>query len=243
MSNRDLAGLMARLGPKGPRARLSFLGELSLTRARVHEFCGPARRTLALIVAGAAHDERSRAGDDPGRDPILWLRPAWLPERLFPEGILPFINPGRLVLVTPCRPEDLLWCMEESLRCGAARLVVAELPQPPGLTPIRRLQLAAESGAAEGAVTPTGLILTPGAGGARGVESRWRLTPRHDRDHSRWRLDRLHDRSAPPRSWTLHQDHDTGALRLASAGHDARDAAESPAPGISSGAAQELATG
>ena len=80
----------------GPVAALPFLGTLSLARARAHEFCGPARRTLALMAA------RGTEG------PVLWLRPGWLPERLFPEGVLSFIEPGRLIFVTPRRPEDLL---------------------------------------------------------------------------------------------------------------------------------------
>ena len=57
------------------RAPLPFLGALSLARARVHEFCGPSRRTLALMAA------RATTGT------IIWLRPAWLPERLHPEGV------------------------------------------------------------------------------------------------------------------------------------------------------------
>jgi protein ImuA len=174
-----------------PRTALPFLGGLSLARARVHEFCGPARRTLALMAA------RSVTG------PVIWIRPGWLPERLYPDGVLPLIEPGRLIFVTPRRPEDLLWCFEEALRAGAVALVVGELPEPPGLTPVRRLNLAAETGATEGAQTPTGLILTPGHGGAQGVESRWHIAPRHSEKASRWQLDLCRARSEPPQRWSL----------------------------------------
>jgi len=182
-------------GHRHARQAVPFLGALALAPARVHEFCGPARRTLALLAARAI----------PG--PVLWIRPGWLPERLHPEGVLPFTEPGRLIFVTPRRPEDLLWCAEEALRAGAAPLVVAECPEPPRLTPVRRLSLAAEAGA-EAAPglrlpPPLGLLLTPGDGGAQGAETRWRLCPRHDATRTRWRLSLLRARAAPPAEWDL----------------------------------------
>lgn len=190
MTTHDLARLIRQSDGPG-RGALPFLGALTLARGRVHEFCGPARRTLALMAA------RSTKG------PVLWIRPGWLPERLFPEGVVAFIEPGRLLFATPRRPEDLLWCVEEALRCAATPLVVAELPEPPRLTPVRRLQLAAETGAREGHQVPTGLLLTPGEGGAQGVESRWCLAPRHRAGHSAWQLDLLRARSGPPGCWSL----------------------------------------
>jgi protein ImuA len=173
------------------RPALPFLGQLTLARARVHEFCGPSRRTLALMAA------RATLG------PVLWLRPGWLPERLHPEGVLPLIEPGRLIFVTPRRPEDLLWSVEEALRAGAAELVVAELPEPPGLTPVRRLNLAAEAGGEAGRRQPVGLLLTPGEGGAQGAESRWHIAPRHARERTEWRLRLLRARADPPQDWRL----------------------------------------
>lgn len=191
MPTHALASLLPPDHRRG-RAPLPFLGALSLARARVHEFCGPARRTLALMAARATEG------------PVIWVRPGWMPERLHPEGVLPFIEPGRLIFVTPRRPEDLLWSVEESLRAGAVPLVVGELPEPPGLTPVRRLNLAAETGAAEGRHIPTGLLLTPGEGGAAGAESRWHIAPRHREKDTRWRLSLVRARGAlPPQDWDL----------------------------------------
>lgn len=181
-----------------------LLGDLTLAPGRVHEFCGPARRTLALTLA------RAMTG------PVFWIAPGWSAERLNPEGVLSFTDPGRLVFVTPRRAEDLLWSMEEVLRAGVIPLVVADLPAPPALTPVRRLQLAAESGAAEGRLVPLGLLLTPGRGGAAGAESRWEMVPRHTgptRPGLAWDLHRRRARTAPEAAWRVRRDKD--GLQLA----------------------------
>ncbi|NNE82028.1 MAG: hypothetical protein HKN18_17300 [Silicimonas sp.] len=165
---------------------------MTLDRGRVHEACGSARRRLALMVAGAL------------QGPIFWIRPSWMPVHLNPEGMVRLADPARLIFVTPKRPEDLLWTMEEVLRAGLAPLTVADLPEPPGLTAVRRLHLAAETGAAEGRCVPLGLLLTPGTGGAPGVETRWSLTPNHgENGHEAWVLDRLRARMQPEKTWQV----------------------------------------
>lgn len=186
--------LLTRAGRR-PRPELSLVEGLSLATGRVHEAAGPARRSLALMLAGRAEG------------PVLWVAPSWTAERLHSEGVQAFLDPGRLLFATPLRAEDLLWTMEEALRAGAVPMVVADLPAPPALTPVRRLQLAAEAGAEAardaGMPAPLGLILTPGEGGAAGVESRWHMAPRHRAEETAWRLERRRARNAPPGGWTL----------------------------------------
>ena len=180
-------------GARPPRgAGLRFLGDLALAPARVHEFTGASRRTLALAVA------RATGG------PVFWIRPAWAADRLYPPAVTRWIDPARLLFFDAKRAEDLLWTMEEALRAGLVPLVVADLPEPPGMTPVRRLHLAAETGARASGHPPLGLLLTPGAGGAPGVESRWGFKPVHGGEgRTAWRLDRLRARTLPQAGWEV----------------------------------------
>ena len=184
--------------PHQARPALSVMGELSFAQMRVHELCGRARRTLAAWVAGAVQAAA------PG--PVIWVAPAWEKDALFAPGLAGLCASERFVFVHPTRPEDVLWTPEEVLRSGAAPLVVGDLPGLPGLTQVRRLHLAAETGAAASGGRPLGLLLTPGqAGGAPGVESRWRLDPAHRPEATGWRLTRLRARTAPVRDWQVRQ--------------------------------------
>jgi protein ImuA len=186
-----------RLGRRPHRAvpALSLWPEVTLPLARAHEICGQARRMLALRMAAAA---LARADG-----PVFWIAPQRGADPLNPDGVAALLPPQRLIFVTPARGQDLLWALEEVLRSGAAPVAVADLPEPPGMTPVRRLHLAAEAGAEDGAYRPLGLVLTPGAGGAPGIETRWRAEPRHGPGRSCWRIERTRARMAPPAAWTL----------------------------------------
>jgi protein ImuA len=134
--------------------------------------------------------------------PVLWIQPGWESGRLNAEAMAGFADPGRFLFLYPRRPEDVLWAMEEALRAGVVPLLVAEMAQAPGLTPGRRLHLAAEAGAGAGRVRPLGLLLTAGAGGAQGIESRWLLEADHAHGPG-WRLARLRARAEPPQAGRL----------------------------------------
>lgn len=174
-----------------PRPGLKVLEGMSLVPARLHEICGPARHRLAMLVAAAL------------QGPVFWIAPDWQGDRLNPDGMAPLAGPERFTFVTPRRAPDLLWTLEEVLRAGVVPLAVAELPDCPGLTAVRRLHLAAETGAAEGRVAPLGLILTPGNGGAPGVESRWHMAPAHEPASPGWTVSRRRARTLPPATWRM----------------------------------------
>lgn len=195
----------------GTDAALTLLPGITLRQGRVHEACGPARRLLAAWAMGATATQEATAA-------TIWIRPAWSGDRVNPHGLAGWAPPGPLVMVDCPQSIDLMWCAEEALRAGSAALVVIDLPDPPELTPVRRLHLAAETGAARArarrpgqdrrrpaALAPMGLLLTPGTGGGAGVETRWHLDslpPPPDRSE-RWRLTRLRARTAPPAAWTV----------------------------------------
>ncbi|KIC39653.1 ImuA family protein [Leisingera sp. ANG-M7] len=203
--------LLARRRHK-PRPALPLTEGVALELARVHEACGPARHSFALWLAAAA------------QGPVLWLSQPQAGRPLNPDGIADYASPARFLFVQTARTEDLLWAMEDALR-GGAPLVVAELAEPPAMTPVRRLHLAAEAGGSFGPA-PLGLLLTPGHGGAQGIESRWHLThapcpssslPGSSPAGSRlcWTLQRLRARTLPPRSWQITRACTGGSLLAA----------------------------
>ncbi len=175
--------------------------QITLQLARVHEACGPARRSFAMWLASQA------------QGPVLWISPAWEPGQLNPDGMMPFADPARFLFVRPNRAEDLLWCMEEALRSGAIPLIIGDLPGAPGLTPVRRMHLAAEQGGAMGRA-PLGLLLTPGDGGAQGVETRWHMAANHKGEARSWTLTRRRARALPPVSWQATQTKPRAGLHL-----------------------------
>lgn len=165
--------------------------EIALRLGRVHELCGLARHTLAVTIA-------AQLGG-----PVVWITQHAATEFLCPDAIAGHITPGHILFVTPAKRDMLLWAMEEALRDGHAPVVVADLTAPPAMVPIRRLHLAAEAGCGAGVCRPLALLLTPGQGGAPGIETRWSLHPAHHHGAGHWTLSRLRARMAPPRDWLM----------------------------------------
>lgn len=161
---------------------------VDFARGRAHEITGYGRRVLGLLLAGAMEG------------PVLWLHSMWETDRLNGDGIQPFLEPSRLLFGQARTAPELLQVAEDVLRTGLIPLVVIELSAVPGLTPVRRLHLAAKTGGEDGRPAPLPILMTQTPGGAPGVETRWRLDPRTG---GRWCLTRVRARTAPPESRDL----------------------------------------
>ncbi len=138
----------------------------------IHEVGGDEAATgfCAVLLARAGGGGRGRGGS------LLWLARG---DDLYAPGLVGYgIGAGRLLVVSGLnRQADMLWAMEEALRCRALAGVVAEA-EAIGLTAGRRLMLAAEG------TGMLGLVLSRGGGGRGGAGvggvgaavSRWRVT-------------------------------------------------------------------
>lgn len=96
---------------------------------------------LALLMPALARLQQRR--DDSGEAWLAWLNPPYTP-------YAPALHAAGLdvsrVLVSHCqRSPDLLWAMEQALRCGACAAVMAWCRDADHRR-LRRLQLAAEAG-------------------------------------------------------------------------------------------------
>lgn len=153
---------------------------------------------------------------------VLWCRRR---RGLYAPGLAGMgLDPARLLMVHVEREADVLWVMEDALRCSALAAVMGETT---ALAPIglRRLQLAAEAGGG------TALLLRPGAAAAAAAwaVTRWEVSavpadpvPGNDvacNDvagiRNRWRLELLRCRSGPSGSWVVEWCDETDRLALA----------------------------
>ncbi len=125
------------------------------------------------------------------------------------------IDSRHLLLVKARRAVDLLWSMEEALRCPDLAVIVGE-GVAPNITAARRLQLAAETGS-----TTAVLVTPPGTAPNTTALTHWRiaaapaettaLPPRHPA----WTVELVRCRGGKPGQWRMEWRHETFHLDLA----------------------------
>jgi len=126
---------------------------------------------------------------------------------LFPPALSSFgLTADRIVFVQVQRHQDVLWAMEEALKCKGLMAVVAE-GRELDFAQSRRLQLAVEKSKV------TGFILrnTPRKMGATACVARWRITPIPSEleegmpglGFPRWEVELLKVRNGSPGKWRL----------------------------------------
>jgi protein ImuA len=134
----------------------------------------------------------------------VWISSA---RALFPVSLSLFnVNPERIIFMDVAREKDVLWIMEEALKCDGLAAVVAEVNNL-SLIESRRMQLAVEQSGV------TGFILRkdPRKAPTHLVTARWRITPIPSEIEEgmpgvgfpRWNVELMKVRHGNPGSWTL----------------------------------------
>lgn len=192
-----------------------------LPRGVLHEVFAGDGRSAAAGFCAALLGRLARGGAIPGAAPLLWVR---RDGKLHGPGLAAFgLDPARLIVARAERDRDILWALEEGLRCPALAAVLGEVDAV-SLFASRRLQLAAEA---------TGVTVLLLRGGGAGPErlppsaavTRWRVTPapgtaaagsaRARRvEAPRWRLELLRCRHGLPHEWIVEHRHETDRLAL-----------------------------
>lgn len=122
-----------------------------LACGEVHEVSGSAVGGFAAWLAGRLVRHAGGA--------VLWCVKPGSTSQLYGPGLAAFgLDVGRLVIVRSRRRADMLWAMEESLRCASFAAVIGECDDAINLTASRRLQLAAEAGGTTGFILRRGGI-------------------------------------------------------------------------------------
>jgi protein ImuA len=106
----------------------------------------------------------------------LWISSS---RTLFPPALKNFgIAPDRFIFIDVQRERDVMWAMDEALKCGALTAVVGEM-QEIGFTASRRLQLAVEQSQVTGFVLRNNLrhnSRQTGKLNTTACVSRWKIT-------------------------------------------------------------------
>lgn len=173
------------------------LGEAArLQKGRLHEAQGEGATGFALSVAGQTNGS------------IVWIRNKYAPTQICPDGVSPFLDPVRLVLISVLNRLEGLWAAEQALRLRGTNCVILETSDGPDLRESRRLQIAAEESGSLAIVLINGRASTSAAHTRWQCESRkeeawpalWRLTKSKDGQSGEWCVqfpDRVRNNHAP----------------------------------------------
>jgi protein ImuA len=126
---------------------------------------------------------------------------------LFPPALKSFgIQPDRFIFIDLQKEKEVLWAMDEALKCGALTAVVGEMNEI-SFTASRRLQLAVEQSQVTGFV----LRNNPRSLNTTACVSRWRITPLPTETTDdlpgigfpHWKVELLRIRSGRPGVWEI----------------------------------------
>ena len=134
----------------------------------------------------------------------LWIGTS---RTLFPASLMAFnVEPDSVIFIDLNREKDVLWAIEEALKCEGLAAVVGEIREI-SFAQSRRLQLAVENSKV------TGFLLRndPKKLGTTTCVARWQITPLPSEPEDelpgvgfpRWQVDLLRVRNGNPGSWKV----------------------------------------
>ena len=168
----------------------------------VHEFLSASREDTAAtsgFIAGLFSSILNEKGA------AMWISSN---RTLFPPALKAFgVQPDRIIFIDLTKEREVMWAVEEALKCAALSAVVCEIKDL-SFTASRRLQLAVEESSV------TGLIIKPDSkkkAEATACVSRWKVTslPSEPVDDlpglgfPQWRLELLRVRNGKPGVWDI----------------------------------------
>ena len=135
--------------------------------------------------------------------PSVWITSV---KQVFPPALRAFgIEPHQIVFIQSQKPKDILWALEEALKCDALSAVVGEISEISFLES-RRLQLAMEK------TRVTGFLLRQNPVNLSTASvTKWRVKPIPSAKEAplpglgfpRWNIELLKVRSGKPGSWQM----------------------------------------
>jgi len=134
----------------------------------------------------------------------LWISSV---RKIFPPGLKAFgVEPDRIIFIDVRKERDVLWAMEEALKCEGLTAVIGEL-QEISFTASRRLQLAVEQSRV------TGFLLrhNPRNQHANACVARWKIMPLASEVEPgmpgigcpRWNVELTRIRNGQPGTWQM----------------------------------------
>lgn len=167
----------------------------------VHEFlCGPPEDAAAAsgFIAGLLSSLMASSGT------VLWISASRM---LFPPALKYFgVDPDRFIFVDLQKEKDIMWAMDEALKCGALTAVVGET-QEISFTASRRLQLAVEQSQVTGFVLRRNLRQV----NTTACVARWKISPLASEPvdglpgigFPSWKVELLRVRNGKPGAWEV----------------------------------------
>ena len=170
-------------------------------KAAIHEFIITLPENAAAsggFIAGLLNALMQKGGA------CLWISTS---RTLFPPSLKAFgIDPERIIFIDVIHEKEVLWVMEEALKCEALAAVIAEV-RDINLTGSRRLQLAVERSGI------TGMILRKDAQkmSTTACVARWQIRPIASEPEAgmpgvgfpRWNVELLKVRNGNPGNWEV----------------------------------------